>query len=273
MALRITYVGHATVLVDMDGVRLLTDPVLRSRVLHLRRVGRGSRLGAARPRRRARLARRTGITSTCRRSNGSGGSCRSSARAASAGSCGGGSSATSSRSTRASASRSAALSVTATFAEHDGARGPLGAQAPSLGYAIEGSRRVYFAGDTDLFDGMADLGAVDLALVPVAGWGSKVGPGHLDPERSGRGGRAAAAEGRDPHPLGHVLDAQPAADARARRRVRRARGRERVPDVEVRIVEPRRRSSSTRTSSRRGCGRSGPRARFQTKSRARRRAP
>src|SRR6478672_10278600 len=37
MSARLTYVGHATVLIDMDRVRLLTDPVLRSRVLHLRR--------------------------------------------------------------------------------------------------------------------------------------------------------------------------------------------------------------------------------------------
>jgi L-ascorbate metabolism protein UlaG (beta-lactamase superfamily) len=36
-ATRITWVGHATVLVAMDGVRLLTDPLLRARVAHLRR--------------------------------------------------------------------------------------------------------------------------------------------------------------------------------------------------------------------------------------------
>jgi len=33
----LTYVGHATVLIAMDGVRVLTDPLLRDRVLHLRR--------------------------------------------------------------------------------------------------------------------------------------------------------------------------------------------------------------------------------------------
>src|SRR5512147_2664105 len=36
---QITYVGHATVLLELDGVRLLTDPVLRSRVGPLRRHG------------------------------------------------------------------------------------------------------------------------------------------------------------------------------------------------------------------------------------------
>ena len=35
---QVTYIGHATCLVDLDGVRLITDPVLRPRVLHLRRV-------------------------------------------------------------------------------------------------------------------------------------------------------------------------------------------------------------------------------------------
>ena len=34
---RLLYVGHATVLIELDGVRLLTDPVLRTRVWHLRR--------------------------------------------------------------------------------------------------------------------------------------------------------------------------------------------------------------------------------------------
>ena len=36
---RITWIGHSTVLIELDGVRLLTDPVFRPRVLHLRRLG------------------------------------------------------------------------------------------------------------------------------------------------------------------------------------------------------------------------------------------
>lgn len=39
MSNAITWIGHSTVLLEIDGVRLLTDPVLRSRVAHLRRVG------------------------------------------------------------------------------------------------------------------------------------------------------------------------------------------------------------------------------------------
>ena len=41
---RLTWVGHSTVLLEVDGVRLLTDPVLRPRVLHLQRVGTALRL-------------------------------------------------------------------------------------------------------------------------------------------------------------------------------------------------------------------------------------
>jgi L-ascorbate metabolism protein UlaG (beta-lactamase superfamily) len=51
----------------------------------------------------------------------------------------------------------------------------------SLGYVVQGSTSVYFAGDTDLFDGMAELGPMDVAVLPVSGWGPKLPPGHLDP--------------------------------------------------------------------------------------------
>jgi L-ascorbate metabolism protein UlaG (beta-lactamase superfamily) len=83
------------------------------------------------------------------------------------------------------------LHVTATYAEHSGHRfGPrssYGPDAPALGHVLEADGlRVYAAGDTDLFDGMSDLGDLDLALVPVWGWGPSLGPGHLDPERAAR---------------------------------------------------------------------------------------
>jgi L-ascorbate metabolism protein UlaG (beta-lactamase superfamily) len=76
--------------------------------------------------------------------------------------------------------------IVATHAEHSGFRPPFGPRAACLGYIVAGSRRVYFAGDTDLFDGMARLGPIDVALVPVWGWGPTLGPGHLDPERAAR---------------------------------------------------------------------------------------
>ncbi len=77
-----------------------------------------------------------------------------------------------------------ALTIRATHAEHDGGRGPLGARAPSLGYVVAGSRSIYFAGDTDLFQDMAAIGPVDLALLPVGGWGPRLPPGHLNPQRA-----------------------------------------------------------------------------------------
>ena len=76
--------------------------------------------------------------------------------------------------------------VTAVEAEHDGRRSPLHPPAAALGYVVERGPRVYFAGDTDLFDGMADLGPLDAALVPIWGWGGSLGPGHLDPETAAR---------------------------------------------------------------------------------------
>jgi len=77
------------------------------------------------------------------------------------------------------------VEVLATPAEHDGHRFPLGRSSRPLGYVIDG--QVYFAGDTDLFEGMRDLaGRLDVALLPVAGWGTTLPPGHLDPERAAR---------------------------------------------------------------------------------------
>ena len=44
-----------------------------------------------------------------------------------------------------------------------------------------GGRTVYFPGDTDLFDEMGSWGAVDVALLPIWGWGRTLGEGHLNP--------------------------------------------------------------------------------------------
>ena len=54
----------------------------------------------------------------------------------------------------------------------------------AVGYVLEGTSSIYFAGDTDLFEGMSSLGPLDVALVPVWGWGSSIGEGHLDPARA-----------------------------------------------------------------------------------------
>jgi L-ascorbate metabolism protein UlaG (beta-lactamase superfamily) len=80
------------------------------------------------------------------------------------------------------------LTVTAVRAVHSGHRwGPRLTHGPateSLGYLIEdGVSAVYASGDTGLFDGMSVLAkrSVDVALLPVWGWGPNLGPGHLDP--------------------------------------------------------------------------------------------
>lgn len=177
------YVGHATVLVELDGVRLLTDPMLRGRVFHLRRHGAvaadaysgvdavlishahwdhldprslallGPGLRLVVPRGVARILRRRRVGEIVEVDVG---------ESADVG----------------------GLTVTATPAEHDAGRGPLGVDAPALGYVISGSKRIYFAGDTDLFPGMAGLAPLDVALLPVAGWGPRLPPGHLNARRA-----------------------------------------------------------------------------------------
>jgi L-ascorbate metabolism protein UlaG (beta-lactamase superfamily) len=79
------------------------------------------------------------------------------------------------------------VTVTATPAEHDHRRRPLGPTAEPLGYVSRTPERsVYFAGDTDVFAGMQEIGPVDVALLPVAGWGPKVPAGHLNPRSAAR---------------------------------------------------------------------------------------
>ncbi|MEU6219414.1 MBL fold metallo-hydrolase [Streptomyces sp. NPDC047022] len=80
------------------------------------------------------------------------------------------------------------LVIRVTTARHDGRRLPLGPhRSPALGFVIEGATRTYFAGDTGLFGSMAEeVGSVDVALLPVGGWGPFLGPGHLDAERAAR---------------------------------------------------------------------------------------
>ncbi|KUO20015.1 MBL fold metallo-hydrolase [Streptomyces dysideae] len=84
------------------------------------------------------------------------------------------------------------VAVRAVPARHDGRRLPVGPhRSPALGYVVEGEARTYFAGDTGLFESMAkEVGPVDVALLPVGGWGPYLGDGHLD------AGRAAQALAR-----------------------------------------------------------------------------
>ncbi len=58
--------------------------------------------------------------------------------------------------------------------------------------------RVWFAGDTAPYPAMADLpaiagGPIDLALVPVGGWGPRLSGGHMDPRQAARAVAAVGA--------------------------------------------------------------------------------
>jgi L-ascorbate metabolism protein UlaG (beta-lactamase superfamily) len=181
----LTYVGHGTVLIELAGSRVLTDPLLSGGILHVRRqqpapsvddLGRldailishahrdhldhhslsrlGGRCPTVVPRGCASVARRAGARQVTELDEGG--------RISIGG-----------------------LVVEAVHASHDGRRHPFSAPMASLGYLLDGPQRVYFAGDTDLFPGMFALaGRVDVALVPIWGWGPRLPAGHLDPVRA-----------------------------------------------------------------------------------------
>jgi L-ascorbate metabolism protein UlaG (beta-lactamase superfamily) len=101
---------------------------------------------------------------------------------------------------------------------------------------------VYFAGDTDLFEGMSQLaGAIDLALLPIWGWGPTLGPGHLDPERAVTAALRIAPRVVVPIHWGTLAPPRPARRPRDPARP----GREfaelmalRAPQIEVRVLAP-----------------------------------
>jgi L-ascorbate metabolism protein UlaG (beta-lactamase superfamily) len=180
-----TFLGHSTVLIEMGEARILTDPVLLNRVSILRRAAStlpadiyrdidgiiishlhldhldlpslrllGTDIPLIVPRGAGRLMRRLGFSNVEELVPG----------------------------------RSVVIDgvdVRATKADHSGFRPPFGPKAEAVGYVLErDTESVYFAGDTDLFPEMADLAGVDLALLPVWGWGPRLGPGHMDPDRA-----------------------------------------------------------------------------------------
>jgi L-ascorbate metabolism protein UlaG (beta-lactamase superfamily) len=177
---RLTYVGHSTLVIEMGSIRLITDPVLRPRVAHLRRAAPVAEVAAPvdcvlvshahmdhlDPRSIALLAGDPAVVVP----RGAARFVRRRRRVVEV--------------AEGDEVEVGAVTVRATHAEHDGRRYALGPPAASLGYRIQGDRSVYFAGDTGLFPGMADIGrsGIDVALLPVAGWGARLPPGHLDPQ-------------------------------------------------------------------------------------------
>ncbi|MGI9021568.1 MAG: MBL fold metallo-hydrolase [Solirubrobacterales bacterium] len=178
----VTFVGHSTVLIELGGMRILTDPLLRGRFLHARRIapppaeglldevdvvlvshlhmdhldfpsirGLDRRVPFVVTKGGGRVLRRRGFRDVTEVDPG---------EKLSLGPVG----------------------LEATDARHDGRRWPVGLAVEALGYLLRSSTAsVYFAGDTDLYEGMSELaGRVDLALLPIGGWGPRVGEGHLD---------------------------------------------------------------------------------------------
>jgi L-ascorbate metabolism protein UlaG (beta-lactamase superfamily) len=243
MSNRVTYVGHATVLIELDGVRLLTDPVLRNRVAHLRRHG-----PAPAPEVRAGID--AVLISHLHQDHADPPSLRSLDRKTPMlGPPGAGEYLKGAGFVNVSElapgewTAVAGVRITAVPALHRGGRPPFGPRAETVGFMIAGGQRIYFAGDTDLFDGMAELaGELDLALLPVWGWGPKLGSGHLDPERAARA--AALLEPRIAIPI-HWGTLFPLGLARLRPRSLSApprefarRAAELAPQVEVRVLSP-----------------------------------
>ena len=77
--------------------------------------------------------------------------------------------------------------IEAVPARHEGRRRPFGPNAPALGFRIAGEDVIYFAGDTDIFPEMAGLATdLDLAILPVGGWGPTLRGGHMDAVRAAK---------------------------------------------------------------------------------------
>jgi L-ascorbate metabolism protein UlaG (beta-lactamase superfamily) len=181
---RVSWLGHATALIELGPLAVLTDPLLRARVVHLRRhvppadppegldavlLSHLHRDHADGPSLRrlppevpvivpagaAGVVRRLGVREVIELRAGDTLPLQDG-------------------------------TVTAVPAEHDGRRSPLHSLVRALGFVVERGARVYFAGDTDLFDAMSELAPLDLALVPIWGWGGSRGPGHLDPRAAAR---------------------------------------------------------------------------------------
>jgi L-ascorbate metabolism protein UlaG (beta-lactamase superfamily) len=134
------------------------------------------------------------------------------------------------------------VQVTATPADHDGRRTPLGPTAEAIGFVVRGSRCVYFAGDTDYFAAMGNLtGSVDVALLPVWGWGPTLGPGHLDPQRAAEVAALIAPRVAIPIHWGTFALGRPArrpTDPQQPAREFAALAKKRAPATEVRVLAP-----------------------------------
>jgi L-ascorbate metabolism protein UlaG (beta-lactamase superfamily) len=193
-SLSVTFAGHSTVLLELDGVRVLTDPLLRKRigvlirrspvpppsvrgdldavlishahldhldVPSLRLIDRRTPIVA--PRGVGSLLRRLGFVPLEMEVG-------DEVEIGPAG----------------AAADPVRVRVKAVPADHAGARYPLAAESPALGYVVAGGLSVYFAGDTGLYDGMREFAPIDVAVLPVGGWGPRLPSDHLNPLSAAR---------------------------------------------------------------------------------------
>jgi L-ascorbate metabolism protein UlaG (beta-lactamase superfamily) len=239
-AVRVTLIGHATVLVEVDGVSILTDPLLRDRVTFL---------GARRRARHETEGLDAVLLSHFHRDHFD----RRSLALLDRGAAVIGPPGTAKRVRRLGFADVAELgagdstsldgvTIRATKALHG--RMPPRFRAPAIGFVIAGSRRTYFAGDTDLFPDMAELAAdeLDVALLPVAGWGPRLGAGHLDTRRAAEALRLIRPKVAVPihwgvlHPIG--LGRFKFAYLTKPGEQFAAHAAELAPDVDVRLLDP-----------------------------------
>ena len=182
MPIEIHWLGHATVLVE-DRARILTDPLLTATMMHLHR--RGGPVPRGLTSRSTPCSSRTCTWTTCtsprwrcwtrvRRSW-----CHVAPR----------------RLLRRSPLEVVEVAVgdvvpvggatvTVVPAVHADTRWPWSRiHADSIGFVVRGEGSTYFAGDTSVFPGMADIAeSLDVALLPVGGWGPSLRGHHMDPE-------------------------------------------------------------------------------------------
>jgi len=180
---RVTYIGQGTVLIEMDGLRILTDPVLKRWCGPLRRYGEMPDHGVRHhidvilishlhldhldqsslkllpksavvigPPLTGQTVHRLGFKTVV-------------------------------ETRRETALHLGELEIEAVHAKHTRRRWVVSPATEPLGFLIHGSSTIYFAGDTGLFDHMDELhDRIDLALLPIETWGVRPPEGrHLSP--------------------------------------------------------------------------------------------
>ncbi|MFC2031137.1 MBL fold metallo-hydrolase [Chloroflexota bacterium] len=182
----IGYIGHATVVIDMGPIRIMTDPVLRDRLFFLQRHGQSPArdlLGEHPPEvvllshlhydhadlpSLRRLPATTKVIAPT-------GSASYLARWAGVDVL---------EMAEGDTAQFGQVEISALPADHGMAFSVPRPMTECLSYVIRDDLSVYFAGDTDLFQEMEGVGRafdLDLALLPVWGYSHRVGAGHLTP--------------------------------------------------------------------------------------------